>query len=82
VGEVRRAFGLAGIALLPICCLGLPLLVATRLGIAVLALIGGITAAVVASAALALLIVRGRRGTAAPASVARRSARRVSGKAE
>jgi hypothetical protein len=44
----------------------------------VLALLSGITAAVIASTALALLIVRGRRRTDAPAPLVRVSARRVS----
>jgi maltodextrin utilization protein YvdJ len=82
VSEVRRAFGLAGIAVLPLCCLGLPLLVAAGLGVVVLALISGITVVVIASTAIALLIVREQRRTAGPAPVDRVRARRVSGRAE
>jgi len=79
---VRRGFGLAGIAVLPICCLGLPLLIAAGTGVLVLALISGITVVVIASTAIALLVVRGRRRTAPPAAVVRVSARRASGRAK
>jgi len=59
VSNVRNAFGFAGVALLPICCLGLPLLIAAGISAAALALIAGITVAAIACAvAVALLIAR------------------------
>jgi len=60
VSQVRKAFGLSGVALLPICCLGVLLLIAAGVSVAALALIAGITLAAIACAALiVLLLVRG-----------------------
>jgi hypothetical protein len=60
VSQVRKALGLSGLALLPICCLGVPLLIAAGISVGALALIGGITVGALACAAvIALLIVRG-----------------------
>src|SRR5439155_17770026 len=64
VSQVRKALGPVGFALLPICCLGVPLLIAAGVSVAALALIAGITLAVIVCAAIVLLIVRG-----APTSV-------------
>ena len=60
MSQVRKALALSCVALLPICCLGVPLPIAAGVSVAVLALIAGITLAAIACAALiALLIVRG-----------------------
>ena len=59
MSQVRKALGLSGFALLPICCLGVPLLIAAGVSVAVLALISGIALAALACAALIVLIVRG-----------------------
>ena len=60
MSQVRKALGPLGLALLPICCLGVPLLIAAGVSVAALALIAGITLAVIVGAALiVLLIVRG-----------------------
>ncbi len=71
MSKLPKRIGLAGLALLPIvCCAGLPLLVAAGLSVTAFALIGGITAGLIAVAAvIALLIVRARkrRACAAPA---------------
>jgi hypothetical protein len=67
VSELPKALNLFGLALVPICCLGLPLLLAAGLSVTALALIGGVTAAVIACATgIALLIARrgGSRGSA------------------
>jgi hypothetical protein len=58
-----KGIGLAGLALLPIvCCVGLPLLLASGLSAAAFAVIGGITVGAVAlAAAVALLVLRARR---------------------
>ena len=65
-GDVK---GLGLIALLPICCLGLPLLVATSVSVAAVAWIGGIAAAAVAFAAVVVVVaarVRRRRSSQSP----------------
>ena len=60
MSQVRKALGPLGLALLPICCLGVPLLIAAGVSVAALALIAGITLAVIVCAGLiVLLIVRG-----------------------
>ncbi len=60
MSRVRNALGPLGLALLPICSLGVPLLIAAGVSVAALALIAGITLAVIVCAALiGLLIVRG-----------------------
>ena len=60
MSQVRKALGPVGFALLPICCLGVPLLIAAGVSVAALALIAGITLAVIVCAGLiGLLIVRG-----------------------
>ena len=65
-GDVK---GLGLIALLPLCCLGLPLLVAASVSVAAVAWIGGIAAGAVAFAAVAVVAaarVRRRRSTRSP----------------
>ena len=60
MSRVRKAFGLSGLALLPICCLCVPILIAAGVSVGALALIAGITLAAIACAGLiGLLIVRG-----------------------
>ena len=60
MSRVRNALGLSGLALLPICCLGVPLLIAAGVSVGALALIAAITVAAIACAGLiAPLIVRG-----------------------
>jgi len=60
VSQVRKASGLSGFAVLPICCLGVPLLIGAGIGVGALALIAGITlAAIVCAALIVFLIVRG-----------------------
>jgi hypothetical protein len=79
MSQVRRALGPLGLALLPICCLGVPLLIAVGVSVAALALIGAVTlAALACAAAIVLLIVRGAE-TGAPwrrPSASARGARR------
>ena len=79
MSRVRKALGLWGLALLPVCCLGVPLLIAAGVSVAVLALIGGVTLAALACAALiVLLVVRGAETTAPwrrPSASARGGAR-------
>ena len=59
MSRVRKAFGLSGLALLPICCLGVPILIAAGVSVAALALIAGVTVGALAfAAAIALLIAR------------------------
>jgi hypothetical protein len=82
VSDVRKAFGLSGLALVPICCLGVPLLVAAGISVAALVVIGGITVDVIVGAAIALLIVRAGRSRGAAAPTVGESARRTSGNAE
>ena len=65
-GDVK---GLGLIALLPICCLGLPLLVAASVSVAAVAWVGAIAAGAVAFAALVVVVtarVRHRRSTRPP----------------
>jgi hypothetical protein len=60
MSERRHGLGLAGIAVIPIaCCIGLPLLAAAGIGVAVL--VGGVAAGVLAVIAAAVLIVRRTR---------------------
>jgi len=59
MSRVRKALGLSGLALLPICCLGVPILIATGVSVAALAPVAGITLAAIVCAALIVLIVRG-----------------------
>ncbi len=55
MGEKRQSLGLGALALVPIaCCIGLPLLVAGGVSLAVAAWTGGIAAAAIA---LALVLV-------------------------
>jgi len=79
VSQVRKALGLSCVALLPICCLGVPLLIAAGVSVAALALIAGVTLAVIVCAALiVLLVVRGAETTAPwrrPSASARGGAR-------
>jgi hypothetical protein len=68
VNELAKGFSFLGVALVPFCCLGVPLLLAAGLSLTALALIGGVTVAAIACAtAIGLLIVRagGSRGSAA-----------------
>lgn len=60
MSERRDGLGLAGLAVIPIaCCIGLPLLAAVGIGVAVL--VGGIAAGAVAVIAAAVLLVRRTR---------------------
>jgi hypothetical protein len=60
MSERRDGLGLAGIAVIPIaCCLGLPLLAAAGIGIAVL--VGGVAAGVLVVIAAAAVFVRRTR---------------------
>ena len=59
MSRVRKALGLAGCALLPICCLGVPLLIAAGVSVGALAPIGGIRDGALACAALIVLLARG-----------------------
>ena len=60
--ELPKAVGLAGFALVPICCLGVPLLFAAGLSVTALALLAGVTVAAIARAtAIGLLIAHARR---------------------
>jgi hypothetical protein len=60
MSERRDGLGLAGIAVIPIaCCLGLPLLAAAGIGIAVL--VGGVAAGVLVVIAAAVVVRRTRR---------------------
>jgi hypothetical protein len=60
MSERRDRLGLAGIAVIPIaCCIGLPLLAAAGIGVAVL--VGGVAAGGLAVIAAAVLLVRRRR---------------------
>ena len=65
-GDVK-GFGL--IALLPICCLGLPLLVAASVSVAAVVWVGAIAAGAIAFAAVVVVVaarVRRRRSTRSP----------------
>ena len=79
MSRVRNAFGLSCVALLPICCLGVPLLIAAGVSVGALVLIAGITLALIACAGLiVLLVVRGAETTAPwrrPSASARGGAR-------
>jgi hypothetical protein len=66
MSEGRNAFGFAGFALLPLCCLGVPLLIAAGISAAALALIAGITVAAIACAAAIALLIARRPQTKAP----------------
>ena len=60
MSRVRNALGPLGLALLPICCLGVPLLIAAGVSVGAWAPIAGITLPVIVCAGLiGLLIVRG-----------------------
>jgi hypothetical protein len=60
MSERRNGLGLAGIAVIPIaCCIGLPLLAAAGIGVAVL--VGGVAAGALAVIAAAVLLVRRKR---------------------
>jgi hypothetical protein len=65
MSERRDGFGLAAIAVIPIaCCIGLPLLAAAGIGVAVL--VGGVAAGAVAVIAAAVLLVRRTRRRETP----------------
>jgi len=51
--------GLSGLALLPICCLAVPLLIAAGVSVGALLLIGGIAGGALACVAAIALLVRG-----------------------
>lgn len=60
MSERPHGLGLAGLAVIPIaCCIGLPLLAAAGIGVAVL--VAGVAAGVVAVLAAAVLLVRRTR---------------------
>ena len=63
MSQVRKALGPLGLALLPICCLGVPLLIAAGVSVAGLALIAGITLAAIACAGLIVLLIVRRAET-------------------
>jgi len=50
VNELPKALSIFGLALVPICCLGVPLVLAAGLSVTALSLIGGVTVAVIAGA--------------------------------
>jgi hypothetical protein len=65
VSERRDGLGPAGIAVIPIaCCIGLPLLAAAGIGVAVV--VGGVAAGVLAVIAAAVLLVRRTRRRETP----------------
>ena len=66
MSRVRNALGLSGLVLLPICCLGVPLLIAAGGSVGALALIAGITLAAIACAGLIVLLIVRRVETRAP----------------
>ena len=66
MSRVRKAFGLSGLALLPICCLGVPLLIAAGVSVGALALIAGVTLAAIACAGLIVLLIVRRAETKGP----------------
>ena len=55
-----KAVGLGVLALLPICCLGLPLLAAASISVAALAWGGALVGAAVALVALSVVLLRRR----------------------
>jgi hypothetical protein len=71
--EAPKSVGLGALALLPIlCCIGLPLLFATGVSVAVAAWIGGaLVGAIVLVAALLVLTLRLRRHAVSPLSRSR-----------
>jgi hypothetical protein len=60
-----RAVGLGVLALLPICCIGLPLLAAASISVAALAWGGAAVGAVVAIGALSVVLLRRRSSAGA-----------------
>ena len=66
MSRVRKALGPLGLALLPICCLGVSLLIAAGVSVAALALIAGIALAVIACVGLIVLLIVGGAETTAP----------------
>jgi hypothetical protein len=65
MSERRDGLGLAGIAVVPIaCCIGLPLLAAAGIGVAVR--VGGVAAGAVAVIAAAVPLVRRKRRRETP----------------
>lgn len=60
-----KAVGLGLLALLPICCIGLPLLAAATISVAALAWGGALVGAVVAVVALSVVVLRRRSRTGA-----------------
>ena len=66
MSQVRKASGLSGFAVLPICCLGVPLLIGAGIGVGALALIAGITVGAIACAELIVLLIARGAGTRAP----------------
>lgn len=61
--EPRTSLGWGALALIPIaCCIGIPLIAAAGISVAVSAWVGGIAiGALILAAATALLVIRGRR---------------------
>jgi len=76
VSDVRRAVGFSAFAFVPLCCLGVPLLLAGGVSVAGFALVGGVAAAVIAGAAIVVVIVRTGRSRGAAAPTDSESARR------
>ena len=66
MSQVRKALALSCVALLPVCCLGVPLLIAAGVSVAVLALIAGITLAAIACAGLIVPLIVRRAETRGP----------------
>ena len=66
MSRVRNAFGLSGLALLPICCLGVPILIAAGVSVAAWTLVAGITLAAIACAGLIVLLIVGGAETKGP----------------
>jgi len=77
VNELPKALSIFGLARVPICCLGVPLVLAAGLSVTALALIGGATVAVIAGATgIELLLVRSGRGRGSAGSTVNERARR------
>ena len=66
MSQVRKALALSCVALLPICCLCVPILIAAGVSVGALALIAGITLAAIACAGLIGLLIVRRVETKAP----------------
>jgi hypothetical protein len=77
VNELPKGFSFFGLALVPICCLGVPVLFAAGLSVTALALIGSATVAMIAGGtAIGLVLVRSGRGRGSSTSTISKRARR------